>query len=646
MPSKMINGLNYDPPRTATYVVAAGNAPAHVKAQADFVCKGVADNVEIQAALDALPAIGGGVFLPAGTYNCQVNISLSAGVTLRGSGAGNTTLTFSGAAVTNGIVMAGDDITVKDLEVILAAGVGAGGSRPNGVYAVGRTRLQIEEVWVTGDTTEADDGSLVRQNGICFDTCTYSTVTHCKTYATQRNGICFTTSIHCLISFNQCTTAVYNGIIIDLGSDDTRVEGNDSYLNSMAGIEIGDSHYCNIVGNHVENNGTGGIHLASFSTHNLLDANQTNNNAIGIDLCSGDYNVATGNYCYNNSGKGISLKGNYLTASGNQCDLNDGGNIFSDGSDNVSITGNQCSGDALAIFVFDGTNCEISGNLCSDGVIRLTQMIHTTVTGNTSVAVVGEAAIEVTGSDYCNVTGNHCFSFSSYGIFIYQSSRCNIEANECDGNSNANTEGIYIKGDSSVNADYNFVHGNICIRCAYASFEIAGGTHANYNRIIDNEIDDTAAYPFADVGNETEWNHIAVPFSDGTDPQDSGYLINLAAEYARAWLILPKELQFPVKMRVYARSVIAEADKMRLEFVIYGAAGNEIYTTHNGSVANHPSTSGNFAIDDIIFWEIGEAGVLALRAADSVQVKVLHEDAANGDCATDAYFRTVELDYI
>jgi hypothetical protein len=40
--------------RGATYVIAASDAPAHVKAQADYVCDGTADNVEIQAAITAL----------------------------------------------------------------------------------------------------------------------------------------------------------------------------------------------------------------------------------------------------------------------------------------------------------------------------------------------------------------------------------------------------------------------------------------------------------------------------------------------------------------------------------------------------------------------------------------------------------------
>lgn len=47
---------NLDSPtgRTATYVVAASNAPDHVKQQADYVCNGTNDEVEINAAIEAV----------------------------------------------------------------------------------------------------------------------------------------------------------------------------------------------------------------------------------------------------------------------------------------------------------------------------------------------------------------------------------------------------------------------------------------------------------------------------------------------------------------------------------------------------------------------------------------------------------------
>lgn len=79
----------------ATIVVAASDSLN--KAAANYVCDGVADNVEIQAAIDALPAGGGEVVLLEGTYNCISTIDGSnrAGLTLRGIGLPQ--LDFSGA---------------------------------------------------------------------------------------------------------------------------------------------------------------------------------------------------------------------------------------------------------------------------------------------------------------------------------------------------------------------------------------------------------------------------------------------------------------------------------------------------------------------------------------------------------------------
>jgi hypothetical protein len=146
-----------------------------------------------------------------------------------------------------------------------------------------------------------------------------------------------------------------------------------------------------------------------------------------------------------------------------------------------------------------------------------------------------------------------------------------------------------------------------------------------------------------DNGTETILPTIVVPFSHGTDPQDSGFLVDATAEYARAFVFLPKEVQKVVRIKVYARAAVLSATTMAAEFVIYGGADNEPYTTHNGSVTNHPSTSSNFAADDVIFWTITTAGALALLGGDSVEVKVLYNATA---VATAAYFRTVAIEYV
>jgi len=51
-----------------TYVVAASDAPVRVKAVVDYACDGTDDQVEIQAAIDALPARGGVVVMVGETF--------------------------------------------------------------------------------------------------------------------------------------------------------------------------------------------------------------------------------------------------------------------------------------------------------------------------------------------------------------------------------------------------------------------------------------------------------------------------------------------------------------------------------------------------------------------------------------------------
>jgi len=80
---------------TPTTIVAASDSSAAAKAAAAYVCDGVNDHVEIQAALNALPSSGGVVLLSSGTYNCAGIISPKAGSTLKGEGADKTKLVFT-----------------------------------------------------------------------------------------------------------------------------------------------------------------------------------------------------------------------------------------------------------------------------------------------------------------------------------------------------------------------------------------------------------------------------------------------------------------------------------------------------------------------------------------------------------------------
>ena len=73
--------------RTVRFTIGASAAgwTAH---QCDYLCDGTADDVEINAAIAALPSTGGEIVLLDGTYNIAAEIKLNkTGVTLRGNGA-------------------------------------------------------------------------------------------------------------------------------------------------------------------------------------------------------------------------------------------------------------------------------------------------------------------------------------------------------------------------------------------------------------------------------------------------------------------------------------------------------------------------------------------------------------------------------
>ncbi len=91
-----VTGASIDIPtgRSATLVVAASDATATVRAQADYTCDGVADNVEIQAAINAINASGvrGLVRLVGGTFTGNAKLDAKSKVDVDG---GNSIITIT-----------------------------------------------------------------------------------------------------------------------------------------------------------------------------------------------------------------------------------------------------------------------------------------------------------------------------------------------------------------------------------------------------------------------------------------------------------------------------------------------------------------------------------------------------------------------
>lgn len=113
--------------------VAASDASTAQKARADYVCDGTADDVQIQAAIDAVKAEGGGIVqLSGGDFTLADTLTITGNtdednadtLTLRGAGAQATTLTM--AADTDGIELTDWAMAnIEDLGIVVS-GSGSG----------------------------------------------------------------------------------------------------------------------------------------------------------------------------------------------------------------------------------------------------------------------------------------------------------------------------------------------------------------------------------------------------------------------------------------------------------------------------------------------------------------------------------------
>jgi hypothetical protein len=130
--------------RTATFIIAASDSSTTAKAQADYVCDGTADNVEIQAALTSLASSGGKVLLLEGTYNLAAGITLSAKTELLGSGWGAVLDTSSLEDAGVDVITMGDYTVLSHLKVRGAVGAISSTWAP---VRVGNHSL-IEWIWL------------------------------------------------------------------------------------------------------------------------------------------------------------------------------------------------------------------------------------------------------------------------------------------------------------------------------------------------------------------------------------------------------------------------------------------------------------------------------------------------------------------
>jgi hypothetical protein len=190
----------------ATLVVAASDSSVGAKDGADYVCDGVADEVEIQAALDALPSGGGKVLCMEGTYtftssleipgdNIELEFAYGNSVKIIASGHSLSSHTVHTDAI-DYLILADtrDNIKVKGIRMDWEAGAGqskftvAAGDSYAGMIFDTCTQLIVDDCHVDNVVRNGSQTSA-RQWGILFVDCSDFTCMHSEGNTCGYEGI-------------------------------------------------------------------------------------------------------------------------------------------------------------------------------------------------------------------------------------------------------------------------------------------------------------------------------------------------------------------------------------------------------------------------------------------------------------------------
>lgn len=362
--------------------VASDEATSMQKAIASYNCDGVADQVQIQAAIDSLPASGGAVILSQGTFyknnvapitlnsNVQLlmqpntiikltanpgddpvilsatsksNILIRGGI-LDGSKALQTTIVGTGAmgisftTVTDSWI---DQVTVKDMGTSIAMS-------GRGIYFNGSSYNRITNCLCTGSKRQNiviylnSNYNIIANNvtkssedrNIVLHTAYFNQIVNNVAYGAATDGIqCETTGNKNIISGNVCSYNLNSGIKVGSDSTNLLIQGNLCHNNTWNGIQVfGQS--CQVVGNHCFDNGGSGIALESNCNYSLISSNFCHNNGPSLGgylngiTVLGDYCSIVDNFCRKGANQAYGIR---ILAGGDNNfvannDLRDGGN--------------------------------------------------------------------------------------------------------------------------------------------------------------------------------------------------------------------------------------------------------------------------------------------------------------------------------
>ena len=410
--------------RTVTVVVAANDSSATSKAQADYVCDGVNDQVEIQEAIDGLPSGGGKVLLMEGTFTM---------------GDWNEYITgakYSIMLSRNNIVFIGSGPST-----ILKATDGNGYGSV--IYAYNKTDIVVKNLKIDGNTLGGADAV-----GISFYISKKILLKNCFIEQVNRHFVGIYGSSSVVVSSNFFNISGYtpssgcHGIDLDFSNSvynvDVTISNNHVYIGegSRDCSRVENSERVVYSGNHFEC----GVALECASNDDVVyikDVLITSNIFKGsLVVRPSGYVKVMGNIIYNGNIATGGVKGTIILS---------GNKIHNSGSYGISVINGSKELLVVGNYINESNRHGIFVNNVEGGVIILDNIVQDTAYAYDAISVLNTNNVVVRGN---KITGGN-----RAGIYLNCSNDSIIESNV--GYDNA-MYGLYIE-----NSNNNQIIGNV-----------------------------------------------------------------------------------------------------------------------------------------------------------------------------------------
>ncbi|TFH57820.1 MAG: hypothetical protein E4G91_10350, partial [Candidatus Zixiibacteriota bacterium] len=351
-------------------------------ANADYITDGTADDVQIQAAIDAADTAGGGVvFIQSGTYDITAPIEMKDYVTLEGEGINATDLVLANS-VDNHLITS-DSGTAGNVWFCTIRNMTLDGNKANNVDGDVVNMLR-SHTWVV-EHLQIQNASrhgvhMVGTSDPVF--CINSIVKHCYISDSDDRGLKiggYAPNNHALN--NIIGTNTVSVPLVSLENTECTFIGNHVHHGAADGIEISSDRNL-VIGNFVETSGANGISLTSAGSGTRVEGNSITNSGFGGGVgtfsaikIAGDRASVIGNLCIDTQGTKTQDYGIEVTSTATY-------NIV---RSNHTLATDQLTGDILidggatnnVVEVIDGDDIAltgtIDGNDISDMPVSATQ---------------------------------------------------------------------------------------------------------------------------------------------------------------------------------------------------------------------------------------------------------------------------------